>query len=248
MAAEETNDAAAKRQQQETCQRRLAAVLDRPRIRALYEAIYRNRAPDAVASPTGELFAFVCTQCDFKRRAFFAATDAVGAAAQGAAPAMPAPRSVDADAPAGVDGEAGPPPHVVAVCANRLAAQDYEHIIVHELTHVYDNFSHSGRRLNLRDCEDLACSEIRAAREGECFASRPAADGGEGSFLDRFVDRRRRCTRYRAKLATRAFFPDEGGACVDEVFDRCYRDREPSSAFGGGGGQQASGGREDDKR
>jgi hypothetical protein len=84
----------------------------------------------------------------------------------------------------------GPTPLSVVVCTNRLlhlqkttcdddnnnnnhtaaassaaALAEMEEILTHELVHVYDVRQ---LKLDLRDCENLAYSEVRAAREAEC--------------------------------------------------------------------------------
>ncbi len=58
-------------------------------------------------------------------------------------------------------------PFSITLCSNRipLTLSDYERVISHELIHAYDYYY---ERYNLQTCSGLACSEIRAAREGEC--------------------------------------------------------------------------------
>lgn len=60
----------------------------------------------------------------------------------------------------------GPDPLGIVLCSNRLASQrEIEEVLVHELVHIYDVHV---RQMDLRDCKQLAYSEVRAAREAEC--------------------------------------------------------------------------------
>ena len=99
----------------------------------------------------------------------------------------------------------------IVLCANRLASrQEKEEALLHELVHVYDAYV---KRLNLRRCEDLAYSEVRAAREAECnFRAIPF-------FM------RRPCVREKATNATTCMFSgDKGRVCVNQVFDKAFND------------------------
>lgn len=100
----------------------------------------------------------------------------------------------------------------IVLCANRLGSQkEIEEVLVHELIHVYDV---NNRKMNLKDCEKLAHSEIRAAREAECH----------GSF-SLFRDH---CVMSNAITATRNMFPyKKAKECVTSVFDKAIRDFEP---------------------
>eukprot|EP00903_Cladosiphon_okamuranus_P017858 g16435.t1 len=108
-----------------------------------------------------------------------------------------------------------PPPGIV-LCANRLGSQrEVEEAAVHELVHAYDYLVVG---LPLLDCQSLAYSEVRAAREAECSkASR--------SFLCSFF--RKKCVRSTAARSTEGLFPGMGAGCVDSVFDAAYQDEGP---------------------
>ena len=101
-----------------------------------------------------------------------------------------------------------------------------EEALVHELVHVHDVLV---KKLNLRDCHDLAYSEVRAAREAECHSF----------YTSFFKNSSKWCIRERAKTATESMFPKEGGKCVDDVFRRAFEDEEPFRS-GGGSGQPSS--------
>jgi len=66
----------------------------------------------------------------------------------------------------------GPNPLSIVLCHNRISStpKEIEEIITHELIHLYDVQT---LHLDLRDCETVAYSEIRAAREAECSRYKP---------------------------------------------------------------------------
>lgn len=97
----------------------------------------------------------------------------------------------------------------IILCANRLPTYDEaEEALVHELVHVHDVFA---LNLNLRNCEDLAYSEVRAAREAEC----------SGYPLWTF---RRWCVKERATKATNCMFPERDNECIESVFEEAIND------------------------
>ncbi|OEU18351.1 hypothetical protein FRACYDRAFT_236628 [Fragilariopsis cylindrus CCMP1102] len=61
----------------------------------------------------------------------------------------------------------GPEPLSIVLCHNRINSDvdEIEEILTHELTHLYDVQT---LQLDLTDCETVAYSEVRAAREAEC--------------------------------------------------------------------------------
>ena len=106
-------------------------------------------------------------------------------------------------------------PPSITLCSNRLYKQaDVEDSLMHEMIHAYDYLV---RKMDLKDCEELACSEIRSNREGEC----------RGNWIfERF---RRRCTRLNAINATKSMFPERASECVLKMFEKCYKDESPMS-------------------
>ena len=109
----------------------------------------------------------------------------------------------------------GPTPLSMVVCNNRLQGTtpeakvaEMEEILTHEFMHVYDVRQ---MQLDLRDCETLAYSEVRAARQAECATSwTPQA-----------------CTRVKAQTATQNLFPTMGASCIRTVWGKAYRDTRP---------------------
>lgn len=109
----------------------------------------------------------------------------------------------------------GPTPLSVVICQNRLYANtpqglvdEMQEILTHELMHVYDV---QQLRLDLRDCESLAYSEIRAARHAECYKSNNHSV----------------CTQQKALTATLNLFPKQARDCVKKVFEQAFADTRP---------------------
>mmetsp|Transcript_6851 Transcript_6851/g.12223 ORF Transcript_6851/g.12223 Transcript_6851/m.12223 type:complete len:356 (+) Transcript_6851:64-1131(+) len=106
----------------------------------------------------------------------------------------------------------GPVPLSIVLCSNRLSSQrEIDEVLVHELIHIYDVHS---RKMDLRDCRQLAHSEVRAAREAEC----------SNSFAQFTANI---CVKDKATVATRNMFPEEGKKCVCDVFNEAMNDLAP---------------------
>jgi hypothetical protein len=116
----------------------------------------------------------------------------------------------------------GPNPLSIVLCSNRLhelsgnvrsqaAADEIEETIVHELIHVHDVKTVG---LDLTNCDQLAYSEVRAAREAECRSFSWAMPQAY-------------CVRQKARTATSNMFPMEGRECVERVLQRALADRRP---------------------
>jgi len=112
----------------------------------------------------------------------------------------------------------GPQPLSVVLCTNRLSTDaspkeqlaEMEEILTHELIHVYDV---RALQLDLRDCENLAYSEVRAAAAAECRNSFSLLQGT--------------CVRTKALMATQNLFPSTARKCLQRVFERAFADVRP---------------------
>jgi Peptidase M76 family len=105
----------------------------------------------------------------------------------------------------------GPTPLQIVLCTNRLSLMNSEAIetaLIHELIHIYDFRT---RRMNLQDCHQLAYTEVRAAREGECRAAWWPAS----------------CVKERALTSTNIMFGEGGKACIRAVFETAMHDNAP---------------------
>jgi hypothetical protein len=107
----------------------------------------------------------------------------------------------------------GPAPLSVIVCHNRVNSDraEVEEILTHELVHLYDVQT---LRLDLQECENLAYSEVRAAKAAECRSS-------WHPHLQSY------CVKQKAICATNNLFPAEGRACIQKVFDQAFGDNRP---------------------
>ena len=108
----------------------------------------------------------------------------------------------------------GPSPLTIILCTNRLSltnSEEIDEVLTHELIHVFDVHH---RKWDFSNCQTLARSEIRAAREAEC-----------GSLSLGFW--KESCVRNKAKEATKNMFPYHGFDCVNKVFKDAMRDSAP---------------------
>jgi len=100
----------------------------------------------------------------------------------------------------------------ILLCSNsHRDAESVKGSVMHELVHVYD----ACKKKNLYDCKTRACSEIRAAKHGEC-----AGYSEKG---------RRSCTRESAYRSTKLFCKN-ALTDVDTWFEKCYNDDLPFAA------------------
>ena len=107
----------------------------------------------------------------------------------------------------------GPTPLQIVLCTNRLPLMNSDAIesaLIHELIHIYDI---RNRQMDLQDCHQLAYSEVRAAREGECRAAWWPTS----------------CVKERALTSTNIMFGEVGRACIRAVFDTAMDDTVPFS-------------------
>mmetsp|Transcript_19002 Transcript_19002/g.39069 ORF Transcript_19002/g.39069 Transcript_19002/m.39069 type:complete len:481 (-) Transcript_19002:195-1637(-) len=79
----------------------------------------------------------------------------------------------------------GPDPLSIVLCHNRIDSEpkEVEEILTHELTHLYDVQT---LKLDLADCETVAYSEVRAAREAECASELRGAAVAVGAASSTF--------------------------------------------------------------
>jgi hypothetical protein len=106
----------------------------------------------------------------------------------------------------------GPQPLSVVLCHNRIASnkQEVEEILTHELVHLFDVQT---LQLDLKDCENLAYSEVRAAKAAEC--------------RDSWKQLQPYCVKQKAISATNNLFPKEGRSCINRVFQTAFADNRP---------------------
>eukprot|EP00529_Nitzschia_sp_RCC80_P026480 CAMPEP_0113523740 /NCGR_PEP_ID=MMETSP0014_2-20120614/45858_1 /TAXON_ID=2857 /ORGANISM="Nitzschia sp." /LENGTH=352 /DNA_ID=CAMNT_0000421833 /DNA_START=118 /DNA_END=1173 /DNA_ORIENTATION=+ /assembly_acc=CAM_ASM_000159 len=106
----------------------------------------------------------------------------------------------------------GPQPLSVVLCHNRIDSEPEEinEILTHELTHLYDVQT---LQLDLQECENLAYSEVRAAKSAECR-------NWSSSWKPY-------CAKQKAMNATHNLYPKEARSCVNKVFETAFNDNRP---------------------
>ncbi|KAF0684903.1 Aste57867_23147 [Aphanomyces stellatus] len=130
----------------------------------------------------------------------------------------------------GVEGKAraffASPPAIV-LCANRLhTTDDVKEVVVHELIHAYD---YTVRKMDLTQPDVLACSEVRSARESECYEKAQAlCNNPQFGLVNKGCEWWvKKCVKQNAVLATSSLFPADAEKHVTRVFDTCYADKAP---------------------
>ncbi|KAG7395647.1 EF-hand calcium-binding domain-containing protein 10 [Phytophthora boehmeriae] len=120
------------------------------------------------------------------------------------------------------------PPPTVVFCANRLhSSREVEETMVHELIHAYD---FTVRKMDITKSDILACSEIRSARESECYQKAKLLESvlPDVEFFQKSARwLNARCVREHAIRSTKSMFPAEASDEVDKMFDQCFADQSP---------------------
>ena len=122
----------------------------------------------------------------------------------------------------------GPTPLSIIACTNRLTPHDraeMTQILTHELVHAYDV---QRLQLNFGDCETAAYSEVRAAREAECYVDPTTTKKSRLPFASPAL-LTEMCVKQKAIGATQNLFPWKGRGCVGTVFRQAYDDPRPFS-------------------
>ncbi|KAK0178598.1 hypothetical protein PV327_007476 [Microctonus hyperodae] len=114
----------------------------------------------------------------------------------------------------------------IVICQNNIRRESTAaSVLVHEMIHMFDFCRH---KMDFKNIDHLACTEIRAANLTYCsFAS--AVVDGDASFWD-VKNRHQDCVKRRAMLsvlAARAVTVAEAAEAVNRVFNKCYKDLEP---------------------
>lgn len=116
----------------------------------------------------------------------------------------------------------------VFILPDRVHGGDAEvlELLKHEMIHAYD---HCVLKRDLSQCEQLACSEVRAAREAECSRTSDAFCDfqplGAAATKRAFCDRRiKNCVVETATRSTKSVFPETGARCVEKVVAECMLD------------------------
>lgn len=114
----------------------------------------------------------------------------------------------------------------IVICQNTARTEGVvQGILTHEMIHMYD---YCNNKLDFKNIDHLACTEIRAANLTHCsFMS--ALVQGDASFL-RVKQHHEHCVKTKALysvLAVRKVTKLEAIEAVERVFPKCYADLEP---------------------
>ncbi|ODM89657.1 Mitochondrial inner membrane protease ATP23 [Orchesella cincta] len=125
-----------------------------------------------------------------------------------------------------VTGGYDPTLNQVVICQNTARYKGIiQGALTHELIHMFDNCRH---KLDFKNIQHLACTEIRAANLAHCSYMSGLTDGSLsfGSVKEQHQE----CVKERAVrsvLAVRDVSHEEARDVVDSVFEKCYNDLEP---------------------
>lgn len=119
--------------------------------------------------------------------------------------------------PNGIEGNAraylADDPLEITICSNRVQNRsDIEEALTHELIHAFD---YSNKRYDLRSCEGLASSEIRANKFAECK---------DIIFPSIFKNA---CAGINGSRCTANIFPTTGWMCTANVYNHAIYDDAP---------------------
>ncbi|XP_067208857.1 mitochondrial inner membrane protease ATP23 homolog isoform X2 [Linepithema humile] len=114
----------------------------------------------------------------------------------------------------------------IIVCQNSASAKrEVQGILLHEMIHMFD---YCRNKLNVKNIDHLACTEIRAANIGHCsFLS--SVFQGNSSFSN-IKATHQNCVKHKAKMSVMAVHKvsaEVAEAAIDRVFTKCYNDLEP---------------------
>ena len=116
-------------------------------------------------------------------------------------------------------------PHII-LCEDKFVdRQTFDNTIIHELVHAYDACR---AKLDWKNCEHHACTEIRAAAlSGECAMTRELHRGKYNIRAGH-----QECVKRRAatSLAVNEHCKDTCSSAVEAAFLQCYNDVAPFNA------------------
>ncbi|KAG8227303.1 hypothetical protein J437_LFUL004852 [Ladona fulva] len=114
----------------------------------------------------------------------------------------------------------------VVVCQNVARSEGMvQGVLVHEMIHMFD---YCNRKMDFKNIDHLACTEIRAANLTHCSFLSAWTQGDASPF--RIAQQHQECVKTKAMqsvLAVRKVSQEEAIAAVERVFDKCYADMEP---------------------
>lgn len=99
----------------------------------------------------------------------------------------------------------------ITFCSDKIHTIDFlKRLLQHELIHAHDHFVVG---LDLYNIEDLACSEISAATQGECSTK----------IISYFDWYKKNCVKKHALSSTKLSFPSYSTSEVKEIIDKKFK-------------------------
>ncbi|KAK7794585.1 hypothetical protein R5R35_003600 [Gryllus longicercus] len=125
-----------------------------------------------------------------------------------------------------VSGGYDPKLNQVVICQNMVHSEGtVQGILTHEMIHMFD---YCNNKLDFKNVDHLACTEIRAANLTHCSFLSAWAQGDASPFDVK--KRHQECVKTKAVasvMAVRNISAKEACDAVERVFNRCYNDLEP---------------------
>lgn len=125
-----------------------------------------------------------------------------------------------------VSGGYDPETNQIVICQNNTKSEGIvQGILTHEMIHMFD---YCNNKIDFKNLDHLACTEIRAANLTHCSFLSAMLQGDVSPFNIR--GRHQDCVKRKAVtsiVAVRNVSLEEAQAAVDRVFSKCYADLEP---------------------
>lgn len=125
-----------------------------------------------------------------------------------------------------VSGGYDPKMHQIVVCQNMTRREGMvQGVLSHEMIHMFD---YCNNKLDFKNLEHLACTEIRAANLTHCSFASAWLQGDASPF--NIKQQHRECVKSKAMasiMAVRDISAKEAMAAIERVFTKCYDDLEP---------------------
>lgn len=114
----------------------------------------------------------------------------------------------------------------IVVCQNVARSEGLtQGVMTHELIHMFD---YCRNKLDFKNIDHLACTEVRAANLAHCSFLSACTQGDASPF--NIAKAHQNCVKTKALysvVSARKVSKEEAEAAVERVFDRCYNDLEP---------------------
>nr|XP_024218770.1 mitochondrial inner membrane protease ATP23 homolog [Halyomorpha halys] len=139
-----------------------------------------------------------------------------------------------------VSGGYDPETNQIVICQNNSRSEGVvQGIMTHEMIHMFD---YCNNKVDFKNLDHLACTEIRAANLTHCSLTSSVLQGDVSPF--NIKANHKECVKRKALasiMAVRNVSLEEAVAAVERVFPKCYNDLEPI-------GRRIKGGGDDQKR